>query len=256
VQKGLILLGAIALVGVAAADTPPGGYLAGHEPDVLVSTPQPPADGSAEDAADLAVFKATRALKGTPRWALATSDADIRGIVGDFDCAVGAKLSRESAPKLFALLGKAAPDINAAFNTPKDFYKRPRPFQRAKGEICTPEQTVGLEKSFDYPSGHATWAWALGLILTRAAPDRSAPILERARAFGESRVVCGVHSASAVEAARVAGDTVFAALEGDAAFRSDLAGVGSEVEALRASGAKPDPAACKVEADLIAKRPW
>jgi acid phosphatase (class A) len=256
VRQGPILLGAIALLGVAAADSPPAGYLAGREPDVLAALPQPPAKGSAEDAADLAVFKETRALEGTPRWRLATSDADIRGIVGDFDCAIGAKLSRQTAPKLFALLGKAAPDISAAYDKPKDHYQRLRPFQREAGAICTPEQKSGLEKSWDYPSGHATWGWTLGLILARTAPDRAATILQRARAFGESRVVCGVHDASAVDAARLAGDTVFAALEGEAAFRSDLGEARSEIDALRASGAKPDPAACQVEAEIIARRPW
>jgi acid phosphatase (class A) len=256
VRQRLISLGAIALLGLAAADAPPAGYLAGREPDVLAALSPPPTAGSPADQADLAIFRQTRALKGSPRWALATSDADIRGLVGDFDCALDVHLSRETAPKLFALLGKAAPDINAAFNTPKDFYKRLRPFQREKGEICTPEQTAGLEKSFDYPSGHATWGWTVGLILSRAAPDRAAQVLERARVFGESRVVCGVHDASAVEAARVAGDAVFAALEGDAAFRADLDQARAELDALRASGAKPDPAACKAEADLIAGRPW
>lgn len=252
----LKILGAIALLGLAAADAPPASYLAGREPDVLAALPQPPAVGSPADQADLAVFKQTRALRDSPRWALATSDADIRGLVADFGCAVGAHLTKDTAPKLFALLGKAAPDINAAFNTPKDFYKRPRPFQREAGEICTPEQKAGLEKSWDYPSGHATWGWTVGLILARTAPDRASQILTRARVFGESRVVCGVHDASAVDAARVAGDTVFAALEGEAAFQADLSGARTEIAALRASGPAPDPTACKAEADLIGQRPW
>ena len=253
----LKILGGIALLlGLAAADAPPASYLAGHEPNVLAALPRPPAEGSPADAADLAIFTQTRALKGTPRWELATSDADLSKLLGDFDCAVGARLSRASAPRLAAMIGKAAPDINAGFNLPKDTFKRLRPFQRASGDICTPEQTAGLEKSWDYPSGHAAWAWTVGLILTRAAPDRASQILTRARAFGESRVVCGVHDASAVVASRVAADTVFAALEGDAAFQTDLGAVRAEIQALRASGPKPDPAACKVEADLIAARPW
>jgi len=256
VPDSLKILGAIALLALAAADAAPASYLAGREPDVLAAIPQPPAEGSPADAADLAIFNQTRALKGTPRWALATADADIGKLLTDFDCAVGARLSRTSAPKLVALIGKAAPDINAAFNVPKDTFKRPRPFQRASGEICTPDQAAGLAKNWDYPSGHATWGWTLGLILARTAPDRSSPILARARAFGESRVVCGVHDASAVVASRVAGDTVFAALEGDAAFQADLGDVRAEVAALRASGPKPDPAACKAEADLVAQRPW
>jgi acid phosphatase (class A) len=33
----------------------------------------------------------------------------------------------------------------------------------------------------------------MGLILAELAPERATPILNRGRAYGESRVVCGVH---------------------------------------------------------------
>jgi acid phosphatase (class A) len=250
--------GAIALIvlgGVAAADAPKPSYLAGHEPDVLAVIPQPPTPGSPRDEADRAIFRQTRALEGTDRWKLAQSDADTAGLLADFDCALGVKATPENAPHLTALIAKAMPDISAAVDGPKDFYKKLRPFTRDKGDICTPN-SEGFSKSFDYPSGHATRSWALGLILARLAPDRAGPILVRARAYGESRVVCGVHNESAVASGRLAADTVVSALAGDAAFRSDLAAARTEMDALRASADKPDAGVCHAEADLTARTPW
>ena len=43
------------------------------------------------------------------------------------------------------------------------------------------------------PSGHTDIGWGWALILSEIAPDRTDAILERDRAFGESRVVCNVH---------------------------------------------------------------
>jgi acid phosphatase (class A) len=205
--------------------------------------------------ADRAIFRQTRALEGTPRWALARSDSDLTKLISDFDCALGSSISAKNAPRLTALIVKAAPDISAAYNKPKVFYKKPRPFDRDRGDICA-ARSRGFKRSFDYPSGHTTWSWAVGLILARIAPDRAAQILDRARSIGESRVVCGVHNASAVEAGRVAADTVVSALFGSAAFRSDLSAVQAEIAALRTSALQPNPGVCRLEAALVARTPW
>lgn len=255
-----LLAGAVALfalAGAAGADAPAASYLAGREPDVMAVLPPAPAANSARDVADRDIFRKTRALEGTPRWSLATADAklSIGYLFADFSCAAGVTLTPEDAPRLAAMFVKAAPDIVAAVDVPKDAYKRARPFTRDAGDICIPKSGE-FSKSYDYPSGHATGAWAFGLILGQVTPGRAGPILERARAFGESRVVCGVHNASAVEAGRLAADTVVAALDNDDAFRADLAGARAEMTALRASAPAPDPALCKSEAALTATTPW
>ena len=76
-------------------------------------------------------------------------------------------------------------------------------------------------------------------------------MLARGRAYGESRVVCGVHNMSAIEAGRTNAGGVFAALQSSSDFVAAMAKARGEVDAARASGAKPDAAWCAKEAELV-----
>ncbi|MGA0604192.1 acid phosphatase [Caulobacter sp. KR2-114] len=259
-----IFLPAAALValfvaaGAGIAEAPPAPYLTGAAaPDTVRILPPAPKVDSARGVADRAVFRATRALKGSPRWTLAQSDANeaVPAMLSDFSCAAGASLTPGNAPKLAAMLARVRKDTVAAVNGPKDLYRRQRPFLIDRGDICI-ERTLALAASPDYPSGHTTWGWTVGLILAELAPDRAGPILSRARAFGESRVVCGVHNASAIEAGRTNGAALVAALHGDGAFRADLDAARTEMAAARAAGPIPDAGACKAEAALTDRSPW
>jgi acid phosphatase (class A) len=258
-RQALLALGVLSLSGAGAAGAwaPTGGYLSGHEPDTIAVVPQAPTPGSVRDQADRDIFKATRALEGTPRWSLAQNDAkvDLPSVLTDFSCAAGVSLTSEDAPALTKVLTRIVPDVAPAYGRPKDLYKRPRPYLRDKGDICLPD-TPDLHQSYDYPSGHGTFAWTWGLILADLLPDRSGAILARARSIGESRVVCGVHSASAITEARTAGSTLFTALQSDPAFQADMAKARTELAALSGSPTAAKPQACAAEAALIAKTPW
>jgi acid phosphatase (class A) len=258
----------IVIVGAAAAQQPapvqPGmtaapprvmGYLGAAAPDTYAILPPAPTPGDPRDQADRTIFKATRGYASDPRWAMAQNDANSLGIVKDLACAVGVELTPQNAPRTLALLMKVAPDASRVTNRPKDIYKRPRPYLRDEGDICLPRDPA-LAASPDYPSGHNTWSWAVGLIMAELVPDRAEPILRRARAFGENRLVCGVHSLSAVEAGRDNGAILVAALHGNAQFRADLDAARAELAAVRAAGPAPDGAFCAKEAAMMAKSPY
>jgi len=230
------------------------GYLGLSAPDTYRILPPAPPSGSIRDKADRATFLATRSLKDTPRWALAINDVDIRGYMKDLSCALGVEPTPETAPKFTALVTKMGPDIAYATNHPKDIYKRPRPFLEEDGPICVTKES--LAGSPDYPSGHVTFSWAVGLVLAELAPDRATEILIRARAYGESRLVCGVHSMSAVESGRSNASALVAGLHGSQIFRQDLDAARSEIAALRAKGPAPDAAACAAEAELTKGSPY
>lgn len=251
-------VGLICLACAAGAQAPrAGGYLHGAlAPDTLAVLPPAPAAGSPRDRADRAVFKATRALKGTPRWSLAKSDVDfsVSAMMADFSCAAGVSFDPRTAPKLAGLLRAIGPDVAAAANRPKQAYARKRPYLADQGDICVERSSIPAA-NFEYPSGHATLGWAMGLIIAELVPDRAGAVLSRARAFGESRVVCGVHYASAVEEGRTNGAALVAALHGEPAFSADLDAARGEMAALRAS-ASPRPQTCDAEMALTAKTPW
>jgi len=259
-MRALAVTAALTLIGLApTASTAPfslsSGYLGDTAPDTYRILPPAPVPGSTRWEADRTIFLGTRKLQDTPRWKMARGDVDQRAILKDLACSIGVELTPQNAPKTAALIGRIAPDVSRAVNAPKNLYKRPRPYLTDDGPICV-EKTPSLAASPDYPSGHVTWGWTVGLIMAEVAPDRATEILSRARAFGESRLVCGVHTLSAVEAGRTNASIVVAALHGQEAFRRDLDAVRKEVAAARKAGPAPDPAACAAEAELVAKSPY
>lgn len=254
-----VVAAGVAMLGAAPAPmAPPApvkGYLGAAMPDTYKILPPAPVPGTTRYEADRTVYLETRRLKDTPRWTMAQGDVDSRGILKDLACSIGVELTPQNAPKTAALTRRVGVDASLATNRPKDIYKRQRPYLIDEGPTCI-EKTDDLSKSPDYPSGHNTWGWTIGLLMAEAAPDRATEILSRARAFGEGRLVCGVHNLSAVEAGRLNGSIVVAALHGDEAFRKDFEAVRKEIAAARKAGPAPDPAACAKEAELVAKSPY
>lgn len=232
------------------------GYLPSGTIDIVQVLPSAPRPGEARYDADRRVFKATQRWIGTPRWALATADvatnADYMGRA--FSCAMGIVLTPQNAPKTFALIAKAGVDTSTQSGAAKEHFQRLRPFQIDRGTTCQPPEQ--LKGSFDYPSGHTTWGWTWGTILSQLAPDRATALMTRARVYGESRLVCGVHNLSAVEGGRLTSSAVLAAVDAQPAFQADLAAARTELAALRADPSAVRPTGCAAEAALVAQPIW
>ncbi len=241
-MRAPLALGLALLAGVATAEPMPAPYLAAGALDAAAILPPPPTPGSAAQGADAAAYAATRALAGSPRWGLAVSDvpSGVARLLDGFACAAGRRLDPARLPALAALLARTRRDVVAVVRDAKTRFARPRPHLGNDAALCVP-RSEALDRSFSYPSGHATEGWTFALVLAALMPERSTPILRRGRSYGESRIVCGVHWASDVEAGRLAGSALFAVLVGDAAFRADLERARSELAAV-----PPDagPSAC------------
>lgn len=253
-SAALAVLATIATAALAQEAPRPAGYLSAESlPDAALILPPPPAEGSARTEADRDVFRKTRALEGSPRWGLAQNDVPTApaSMTANFACALGAELTPENAPRLNMLMSRVGLQLGAQVASVKDIFKRPRPYLIQDGPICV-ARSHELDESPDYPSGHSTWGFANALILAQMAPERSGQILARGRAYGESRVVCGVHSPSAVEAGRLNGAAIVAALNASPTFRSDFEAAKTEVDAARAKGLA-DASDCAAEAGLIAQ---
>ncbi len=248
----------LAMVCLAAAPIPPGYLTPAQLPDSARVLGPPPPDGSGTKAGDVATYLATRRLEGTPRWSLAARDATFgpEAMMGDFSCALGVRLDPTSAPALFRLLSRMVADSEAIDRSAKDSYKRVRPFVEQGGTICVQPEDW-LKATYSYPSGHSTFGWTTGLVLAAISPDRATELLARARSYGESRVVCGVHYQSDVQAGRMAASALFGALQASPDFKADLDRAGREMRRLRAAPASAlDPAECRMEAEAADKPVW
>lgn len=200
-----------------------------------------PAPGSAQAAADLQVYDNTRALRNTPRWALAVRDAELRfpAAAETFSCALGVAISEANTPHLNMLLQRTLTDASRSTDAAKETYQRVRPFAALLQTSCTPAEETALAKNGSYPSGHAAIGWAWAQVLAGLAPEQAQQLLARGQAFGESRVICGVHWQSDVEAGRIMGAATVARLHADASFTAQAALAKAEIGNARAKGWRP-----------------
>ena len=230
------------------------GYLPLNEaPDSLTLLPAPPDKDSAAFAADQEAFRETRPLINTPRWAQATKDANLNFPEAPeaFSCALDAPITEEVMPNLYMLMRRTLSDAGWATYAAKKNYKRVRPFIVNKTTTCTPDWEAELAKEGSYPSAHTSIGWTWALILSEIAPERVDAILSRGYAYGQSRVICGVHWQSDVTAGRIIAAAVVAKLHTDSVFRAQLEAAQKELAAVRAEGLKP-AINCKAEAAALA----
>jgi len=248
-----VALGA-ALLSTGLGAAKPHGYLAEGAFDILAVLPPSPIKGDARYKADRTIFKQTRRMIGSPRYQLATADADYTqpALMTDFSCAVGVALTPQNAPRTKALVDRALVDTEGQTGIAKHFYKRLRPFQIDKGDICEPK--AGLIDSYDYPSGHTTLGWTWALVLSDLLPDHATAILARGRAYGDSRFICGAHNESAVEGGKLSAGSTMAVVRTTAAYQADAAAARSELLALQRNPASSKPTGCEIERQLVAQR--
>ena len=104
----------------------------------------------------------------------------------------------------------------------KDVYMRVRPFAYYNEMTCNPEQQQELSTNGSYPSGHTAIGWATALVLAEINVDRQNEILKRGYEMGQSRVICGYHFQSDVDAARLVASAVVARLHANDEFMEQL----------------------------------
>jgi len=215
----------------------PHGYLsADAAPNAARFLPPPPAAGSLREQADIETYRSTRALEGSARWAMAQADNEIETPSAPrvFAPALGVTFDPERVPTLTRLLGRMLGDLETIQTPVKKGARRPRPFVAEPAATCIAPQPW-LTASGSYPSGHAALGWAWALVLSEMAPDKADEILARGLAYGDSRVICGVHYPSDVEAGRIVGAALVASLKADPDFQADFIQAQRELQTLRAA---------------------
>lgn len=243
-RRGLLLATmAMALAAAASAQAPAGGFLS-RPLDVRGLVVPAPDAGTLREAEDRIVFLDTRALVDGPRGAAAAAD-DVYlppAVAPRFAEALGASLTERDTPLTLALIGRVVKDAEALVapvkqSAPPAGTGRIRPFVAWSAEKHCPltpdDLKFHLPQTGSYPSTHAMVGWIWASILTTLAPERADALIARGIAFGDSRVVCGFHYRSDVEAGRLAAAALMAREHADPAFQAALAAAKREFDGAR-----------------------
>lgn len=179
------------------------GFVTGQQPtahrDDWLSPP--PNMISAKMEEDRRIYIETRHLQDSPRWQQAIRDAYLSDdeTVQDFLVTSQLRLTDSSRRELEQRLGEAQEIAREAMAREKNIWKRRRPFIDYGGWTCVVNYKRFIT-SWSYPSGHAVRGYTIALILGGMFPDKKQKLLERAHDYAESRVICGMHWNSDIEA--------------------------------------------------------
>jgi acid phosphatase (class A) len=219
----LVLLMGLATAPASAGLLDPAGY------DAAKFLPPPPAMDSATGRDELAELRAIAASTDAGRKAFAARDA--RDETPDiFNDAIGFDIA--STPQARALLQLVADEEEGDSKVAKAFFHRDRPYTVDTSlKTCTPVKPGKAANS--YPSGHATLAFSMGIVLAQLLPSRSQAILARSGEYAENRLVCGVHYRSDIVAGQQFGTVLALRLMENSAFQAQMEAARA---ALRAAG--------------------
>jgi acid phosphatase (class A) len=191
------------------------------DPSVFISPP-PVADGALE----LAERTIVRGPWAAERRQQAVEDNQIDPFAA-FDSVLGPNFTGANFPATAALLDRAGRAAGFAGDPIKFVHRRDRPFVHDDSIVtCIPRPTT-----YSYPSGHAALGFGWALVLAELIPSRADAIINRGRDFTWSRVVCGVHYPSDVEAGRTVAAAAIARLHADPDFQRELAAARAELAA-------------------------
>ncbi|EHZ4607724.1 phosphatase PAP2 family protein [Shigella flexneri] len=193
--------------------------------DSLALLPPPPQIGSIAFLNDQAMYEKGRLLRNTERGKLAAEDANLSsgGVANVFSAAFGSPITAKDSPELHKLLTNMIEDAgDLATRSAKEYYMRIRPFAFYGVSTCNTKEQDTLSRNGSYPSGHTSIGWATALVLSEINPARQDTILKRGYELGDSRVICGYHWQSDVDAARIVGSAIVATLHSNPVFQAQL----------------------------------
>lgn len=211
----------------------------GDAPNSLELLPGPPSAESVAFMYDKARYDWGKSIRNTERGEQAFRDARVSGqhLPDAFSEAFGVYISPENTPEIYRLIVGMREDAgDLATREAKNYYNRQRPYAFFGEDTCNPEQQAELSTNGSYPSGHTSIGWATALVLSEINPDRQDEILERGFQMGESRVICGYHFQSDVDAGRLTGSGIVARLHADPNFSKQLDKAKKEFANLKKSG--------------------
>ncbi len=224
------ITGAVFTTTVFAKDEAALHYLKAGQPSAAELLAPPPLPGSAEQAADLSTVVSLSKACSSNEVALAFSEKKFS--IFTFAPAIGGFLAPGKFRQTEVFFESVRQDAATIADLGKDYWRRSRPY------TVEPSLAAGkLEKSYSYPSGHATEGMVLALLLADLFPDRREAILEVGRNLGWHRLWIGRHYPTDIFAGRMLAQAIVREMRTNSHFRHDFAKVKAEIGSV---GAKAD----------------
>ena len=174
----------------------------------------PPAQDSAQTQKEFAEIRHLQETRTPEREKIAQDDqvetvfAVVRDGLGPHFTAQDLPVTAVFFQQLLAVEGKVV-------DPAKDAWARKRPAViDSTIKPCVKPSTSG-----SYPSGHTTVAYMTALVLSDLLPEHRAEIFESASRFAESRIICGVHYRSDIEASKTAAAVIIMQARTNPAFQ-------------------------------------
>lgn len=195
------------------------------QPQLLL--PAPPPDGSPAARAELAEVARVSRTASASEWRQAKWDNDHED-ASMFSSVFGPGFDLKALPATARLMGEVDNEQQVAKNLAKAYFRRTRPWiLDPRLRTCSRDQPP----QSSYPSGHAAMAFAMAVVLARAAPTLGPKLLDRANEYAYERIVCGMHFKGDIVAGQTLGTAVSVMLLRDPQIQADIAAAGRELTA-------------------------
>jgi acid phosphatase (class A) len=195
--------------------------------DPATILPPPPAEGSAQQRAELDELRDIQAARTPDRLAQAQWD-DAHEDATAFASVIGAAFDLKVLPKTSAFLAQVQSAQAKLASQAKAYFHRARPFVVDSNLVgCS----RGTKPYTSYPSGHATMAYTIAPVLEALMPAKAQAIAQRADDYAYSRLVCEVHYRSDLRAGQLLGTWTATTLLRDPALQSSFEAARQELAA-------------------------
>jgi acid phosphatase (class A) len=209
-------------VGLMAQEKYPDPFLSEEEtPDPLLFLPDPPQFMSSEFYNDYYYYQYGKSLRDTDLGDVAKM-YESEPLWAVFSGAIGVVISPENTPEIYNLASAAVSDAHKVNTIAKNHFARKRPFAQFNEPSLTPETDEEEKTTLSYPSGHTTRGWIFAFSLIAVAPEKTEAIMNVAKDYGMSRVICGHHYKSDIDASYMLASALFVNLAVNDAYKEQL----------------------------------
>jgi acid phosphatase (class A) len=212
---------------VSLAHAQGSAYIAKDSVNLLILLAPPPGPSDPRTIAELDELRQMRATGSEARVALAK--ADVEESVFRLMTVFYRPLTPAQLPLATAFFQKLTADGAVAVSRAKAGFGRPRPYALDKNldPVCPLDSVANRS----YPSGHTSVGYLMGVVLAAMVPEKKEVIFARTQEYAESRLYCGVHYRTDIEAGRIAGTVLAAVAMNNAEFQREFAAARAELRA-------------------------